>query len=105
MNEIRESKRIYRHQYFDKYKNNMKLSRKGIKGIISIKPGNIETIAHVNDKNGSKLSDPVKIASEFNTYFTNVANSIAKQIPRTPTTPLHYLSNPKLESLLSHHPT
>ena len=75
----------------------MKLLWKGIKGIISIKPGNNETISYVKGKNGSKLSDPVKIATEFNKYFTNVASSITEQIPRIPKSSLDYLSNPNLQ--------
>ena len=40
----------------------------------------------------------MKIANEFNNYFTNVANSITKKIPRTPESPLEFLSNPNLDS-------
>ena len=58
----------------------MKMSWKGIKGIISIRPGNTENISYLKDKDGSKKSDPVKIATEFNNYFTNVASSITKKI-------------------------
>jgi len=36
---------------------------KGIKGLISIKSGNNETISYVKDKYGSKLSDPFKIVT------------------------------------------
>ena len=76
----------------------MKMLWKGIKGIISIKTGNNETISYVKDKYGSKLSDPFKIATELNKYFKNVANSITKQIPRIPKSLLDYLSNPNLQS-------
>ena len=50
------------------------------------------------DEMGYKISDPVKIANEFNNYFTNVANNITKKIPRTPKSPLYYLSNSNVES-------
>ena len=69
------------------------------KGIISIRPRRIETISYLKDKDGIKISDPVKIATEFNNYFTNVASSIKKKIPRTSKPPLDYLSNPNLESI------
>ena len=75
----------------------MKMLCYGIKGIINIKPGNIEAISYFISRNGSKLSDPVKIATEFNKYFTIVANSITKQIPGAPKSSLDYLSTPNLE--------
>ena len=40
-----------------------------------------------------------QIATEFNKYFTNVASSITKQIPRILKSPLDYLSNPNLQSI------
>ena len=98
VNEIRESKKNYYHHYFDEHKNNMKMLWKGIKSIISVKPGNFDSVRFLKDENGSRISDPVKIANEFNNYFTNVANSITKKIPRTPKSPLDYLSNPNLDS-------
>ena len=97
VNKMRETERNCYHQYFDEYKNNLKMLWKGIACIISLKPGNNETISYLKDKNGSKLADPVKIATEFHEYFTNVANSITKQIPRIPKSPLGYLSNPSLQ--------
>ena len=66
MNEIRESKKIYYHQYFEN--ENMKMLWKGIKSIISIKQGNGETISCLKDEDGTKLYDPVKMANEFNNY-------------------------------------
>ena len=98
VNEIRESKKNYYHHYFDEHKNNMKMLWKGIKSIISIKPGNFDSVRFLKDENGSRISDPVKIANEFNNYFTNVANSITKKIPRTPKSPLDYLSYTNLDS-------
>ena len=66
VNEIRESKMNYYHHYFDEHKNNMKMLWKGIKSIISIKPGNFDSVRFLKDENGSRISDPVKIANEFN---------------------------------------
>ena len=86
VNEIRESKKSYFHQYFDEHKDNMKMLWKGIKNIISIRPGNFDSVRFLKEENGSKISDPMKIANEFNNYFTNVADNITKRIPRTPKT-------------------
>ena len=98
MNEILESKNIYYNKYFEENKSNMKMLWKGIKGIISLSPGKLDAISYLNSKDGTKISDSVKITTEFNNYFTNVASSITKKIPRTPKSPLDYLSNPNLDS-------
>ena len=98
VNEITESKKNYYHQYFDENKNNMKKLWKGIKSIISIKPGNFDTVGFLKEGHGSKIVDPVEIANEFNNYFINVAINITKKIPRTPKSPLDYMSNPNLDS-------
>ena len=98
VNELREAKKKYYHQYFDDNKNNMKMLWTGIKNIISLKPGACNTISYLKDDDGSHISDPVKIANEFNNYFTNVANEITKKLPRTPKSPLDYLSNPNASS-------
>ena len=95
---IRQSKKSYFHLYFDEHKNNMKMLWKGIKNIISNRPGNFDSVRFLKEENGSKISDPVKIANEFNNYFTNVADNITKRIPRTPKSPLDYLSNLNLDS-------
>lgn len=82
VNEIRQSKKNYYQQYFNKNKNNMKLLWKGIKGIISLKPNNTDTISHLVDDNGLKISDSIHIANEFNEYFTKVAERITKKNPK-----------------------
>ena len=98
VNELRESKKAYYHKYFDDHKNNMKMLWNGIKSIISLKSGNFNSVSYLKDKNGSEITDPKKIAKEFNNYFINVAKNISKKIPRTPKSPLDYLSNPIMDS-------
>ncbi len=73
VNEIRKSKKNYYQQYFDENKSNMKMLWKGIKDIISLKPNISDTFSQLVDDNGSKISDSVHIANEFNEYFTKVA--------------------------------
>ena len=98
VNELKESKKDYYHRYFDENKSNMKMLWKGIKNIVSLKSNNLDTISHRTDENGSQIKDPVKIANQFNQYFTSVANDITKKIPRNPKSPLSYLTNPNQES-------
>ncbi len=76
----------------------MKMLWNGIKSIISLKPGNFNSVSYLKDENGSEISDPKIIANEFNNYFINVAKNISKKIPRTPKSPLDYLSNPIMDS-------
>ena len=76
----------------------MKLLWKGIKSTISIKTENFDTVGFLKEGHVSKNVDPVEIANEFNNYFINVASNITKKIPRTPKSPLDYMSNPNLDS-------
>ena len=73
---------------------------KGIKNIISLKPKTCDAFSHLVSDDGSKISEPVNIANEFNEYFTKVADEITKKIPRTRKSPLSYLANPNLNSLI-----
>ena len=41
--EERESNKSYRHNYFEEHKNDMKMLWKGIKNVISMKPGNFDS--------------------------------------------------------------
>ena len=84
---FRESKKSYYHRYFDEHKSNMKMLWKGIKSIISLKPGNVDSISYLKEEDGLKICDPIKIANKFNDYFTTVASSITRKIPRTPKSP------------------
>ena len=97
VNELKESKSYY-HHYFDENKNNMKMLWKGIKSIVSLRSNNLDTISHLTGIDGSKITSPGQMANEFNHFFTNVSSDITKKIPRTPKSPLAYLSNPNLES-------
>ena len=44
VNELRESKKNYYHQFFEENKNNMKMLWNGIKNIVSLKSNNLDTI-------------------------------------------------------------
>ena len=76
----------------------MKMIWKGIKVIISIKTGNIEAILYLKDKNGSKLSDPVKIATEFSTNILLILLLVSQSKSQELKSPLDYFSTSNLES-------
>ena len=88
VNNLRESKIKYYHNYFDENKNNMKILWKGINNIIRLKTKSIDSASHPVGDNGSHIYDSCKMANEFNHFFTNVATEITKTIPRTPKYPL-----------------
>ena len=49
--------------------------------------------------NGTITSDNKKIANSFNQYFTNVADTLSKKIPKTNNAVQDYLKNPNEHSL------
>ena len=96
--ELRESKKKYYNQYVEEHKSNMKMLWNDIKSVVSMKQANFDAISFLKEADGSKITDPLQIANNFNKYFTSVASDITKKIPRTPKSPLAYLSNPNIES-------
>eukprot|EP00794_Sanderia_malayensis_P013289 gene13290-14664_t len=79
VNEIRQSKKNYYQEYFHENKNNMKMLWKGIKDVISSKPKNCDAFSHLVSDDGSKISEPVNIANEFNEYFTKIDTMFQNQ--------------------------
>ncbi len=75
---------------------------KGIKDVISLKPNRTDTFSHLVDDNGSKMSDSVHIANEFNEYLTKVAEGITRNILKTQKSPLSYLSSSNSDSFFYH---
>ena len=77
----------------------MKKLWSGIKTIISHKSSTSSTINKIKDMEGNVTSEPSKISNIFNDFFVNVADEITKSIPKTPKSPLDYLSNRTSNSL------
>ena len=80
VNQLKECKRNYYHQYFDQNKSKMKMLWKGIKSIVTMKPNNLGTITHLTDISDSHIKDPVKIADQFNYFFYLVLQIISQRI-------------------------
>ena len=91
--ELKESKTNYFHNYFNNNSKNMKLLWSGIKSIINIKNSQVNVVNKLKDSNGNITTDPAAMASRFNDFFVNVADSITKKIPRSPKSPLDYLGH------------
>ena len=98
-NVIKESKSRYFHNYFSSNSQNMKQLWSGIKSIISHKSSTSSSINKIQDKDGNVTIDSSKISNIFNDFFVNVADEITKTIPKTPKSPLDYLSNRTSNSL------
>ncbi len=71
----------------------MKKLWSGIKKIISHKSSNSCSINQIKDTEGNITSEPDKISNILNDFFINVAEEITKTIPKTPKSPLEYLSS------------
>jgi len=98
--ELKESKTNYFHNYFNNNSKNMKLLWSGIKSIINIKNSQVNVVNKLKDSNGNITTDPADMASRFNDFFVNVADSITKKIPRSPKSPLDYLGHENPHSFL-----
>ena len=95
VNELKNSKIKYFENYFTENKSNMNLLWQGIRTVIKMKVnGNEQSICKVIDKNGCKITNPDKIATNFNNYFLNVANKMTSNIPRNPNCTLRHPNAP-----------
>ena len=71
----------------------MKMLWTGIRSIVNVKvKTQFSNISHLLD-NGTRVNDPVKMASLFNKYFVNVGSNIDKTVPRTTKSPTDYLKD------------
>ena len=86
---IRISKRQYYNDYFNNYSNNSKRTWSGIKQIISLKQ-KLSSIPSNLIVNNQETNDTLQIANEFNTYFANIGNKLANEIPPINVSPAHY---------------
>ena len=87
---IKLSKRRYYNEYFDLHKNNSKKTWSGIKRIISLKhnPSFVPSKLIINN---FEITEVTRIANEFNTYFANIGNMLANEIPSAHVSPSSYL--------------
>ena len=71
-------KKQYFANLFDHVKNNVKNTWKVINSVLGRKKGKQLFKLRIN---GEDIKDEVKIADEFNNYFSNVASNLVKKIP------------------------
>ena len=95
---LRKSKKQYHKQYFLEHANNLKKTWKGINNLL-----NRQDNAKVSDIflniNGKLLTDQKLVVDKMNQYFINVADNLAKKIPKPNTKFQDFLRNPNIHSL------
>ena len=77
---IKKGKQAYYDRYFETNWNNIKITWKSIKSLISLKTvaSSISTVLSRN--NGDTITNSYDIANTFNNYFASVAESAKKYI-------------------------
>ena len=68
--ELKKSKTINFHNYFNENSKNMKLLWTGIKSIICIKNSRVNVINKLKDANGNLRTDSAKMATTFNNFLS-----------------------------------
>ena len=81
-NELKASRKLYYHKFFEEHKCNMKMLWSGIRSIINLRQNDSPSFSQliVDDK---KVNDPKSIANTLNQYFVNIPKQVNKDIPRT----------------------
>ena len=92
---LRYSKRNHFTRYFQENLQRQK-NWEGVRNIISIKPlTHHSSISHIDN---SVTCDPILVSNTFNSYFSEVANSIRAKIPDTTKHFSNYLKNSNCNS-------
>ena len=87
------SKGSYYNSYFLENANNSKRTWNGIKKIVRFKSKVTQKITKIS-KSSIEITDPKQIADELSSYFVNVGDQLASQIPSVNESPMNYLKCP-----------
>ena len=77
----RKSKELYFQSYFEKNKNDVKKTWKGIKSILAISKKKVTSIEYLSYKGKTCKSDSDK-ANALNDFFTNIGKMVENKIPK-----------------------
>ena len=94
---IRRSKRNFYHNYFMKYKSDVKKYWKGIRSVVGGRKCRNDTIKEITIDNRT-ITDPKIIADAFNAYFSTVAQNLHAALPPTDSVPIISLIDPVVNS-------
>ena len=95
---LRKSKKQFYKKYFNEHISNMKKTWNGINNLLNRrnKQKNSDIFLNIN---GELFTDQNLAVEKMNEYFTNVANGLAKKIPKPNTKFQDYLKNPNEHSI------
>ena len=94
---IRKSKKTHYKQFFAKNINDIKKTWKEVNNILNRNKKHNQNIQL--QINRTLTSDNKYIGNSFNHYFTNIADSLSKKIPKTNNAYQDYLKNPNEHSI------
>ena len=100
----RKSQKQFHIDYFQKHLNNAKKTWTGINTILHKKKKQKISDIFLN-VNGKLVTDQKIVSKLFNNYFVNVADNLAKKIPKPNTKYQDYLKNPNEHSIYLHETT
>ena len=95
---IRISKKNYYNDYFNDHSNNTKLVSKGIKQIIYMKNPNYNSISTKLIHDGQEITGTKEIENAFRSFFSNVGDRLATDIPHVSKSQLDYIDTCNSES-------
>ena len=100
----RRSQKQFHVDYFQRHLNNAKKAWTGINTILHRKKKQKVSDIFLN-VNGKLVTDQKIVSKLFNNYFINVADNLAKKIPKPNTKYQDYLKNPNEHSIYLHETT
>ncbi len=77
---IREAKKSYYSELFDKLKSDIKATWKNIKKILNKSKNKSSFPSFFRDENNTIITDKTEIANKFNTFFSTIGEKLAKNI-------------------------
>ena len=80
---IKNAKRIYENERFEKCKKDSKKMWSNITSVLGNSNNRRHVVVQINDENGVTLSSLKDISNEFNKYYVNVGHKLANQIGQT----------------------
>ena len=89
---IRSKKRKYYEDFFNENSDNLRNTWRGIKSIINLDKSSSSPNSLI--KENKLISDPKEVATEFNKYFSNIAENLQSQIHTEGQNFQNYLKNP-----------
>ena len=95
---LRKSKKQYHKQYFIKHANNLKKTWNGINNILH-RQGNTKVSDIFLNIDGKLVTDQKTVVNAMNNYFINVADNLAKKIPKPNNKYQDFLKNPNVHSI------